>query len=178
MQWMRPLIKIFLNQSAVSHMTGGSTVWSKDWTECPRLLFHGLSKLCKSFLSTRSWSVCFGHVALPGCRTLSTLVECRQWPQNSTWRWTASLITTGAGEEKTMTSPPGKEGQRSMSSSSCRPLSHMHSRHLQNLEISPTCNSCNISIRPQSQNSPNVFTSASGKSLWVFGLFSSHHLSD
>lgn len=49
-------------------------------------------------------------MTLPGCRTHSILVECQQWPQTSTWRWTASLTSTGAGAERTMTLLPGKEG--------------------------------------------------------------------
>lgn len=52
-----------------------------------------------------------------------------------------------------MTSPPGKEGQSSLCAPSHQPLSHMHARRLQNPEINPDSNTCNISIRLQSQNS-------------------------
>lgn len=177
MQEKRPLIKILLNQSAVSHMTGGSTVWSKDWTKCPRLFFHGrlrLSKFCKSLLSTRSWSVCFGHVTLPGCHTLSILVECQQWPQNSTWRWTASLITTGAGVEKTMTSPPGKGGSKvRVWLITQAPFTHALQTFTESRHESYG-GTCNISTRPQSQNSSDVFYISKWKiSLGVWIVFQS-----
>lgn len=70
--------------------------WTRLYVCCAETLFSRLH---------------IGDVTLPGCRTHSILAGCLQWPQTSTWRWTASLTSTGAGAERTMTLLPGEEGE-------------------------------------------------------------------
>lgn len=48
-------------------------------------------------------------MTLPGCHTHSILVGYLRWPRTSTWRWTASLTSTGVGAGRMTTLLPGKE---------------------------------------------------------------------
>lgn len=56
---------------------------------------------CFIFFST--WLTCdFCDLCFsPGFRTRCTLEECQPWRRYTTWKWTASPTTTGAGAERT-----------------------------------------------------------------------------